>query len=210
MITVPHTPPHTPPPSNFFLCSTCGRQFKSSRGLTQHTRVIKKYNQRQGLDDVPANTISEFKEILVMEIHKKLVLNFRSIGKKLVSILCPETKGNYKCIFHGDGAYQILSEILNSDQWGKKGYSQKQETYVVCLNPTPWNSNSHDQSEEIDPLEQLIHQQSKNYKKTRRPKFSRGEILVEWKKRVSREINGNLCTAGYIYFNFYISQSFVL
>ncbi|PKC52948.1 hypothetical protein RhiirA1_480323 [Rhizophagus irregularis] len=81
MITVPHTPPHTPPPSNFFLCSTCGRQFKSSRGLTQHTRVIKKYNQRQGLDDVPANTISEFKEILVMEIHKKLVLNFRSMRK---------------------------------------------------------------------------------------------------------------------------------
>ncbi|CAB4426629.1 unnamed protein product [Rhizophagus irregularis] len=96
------------------------------------TKVIKKYNQRQGLWE--------------------------------------RTKGNYKCIFHGDGAYQILSEILNSDQWGKK--------------------------EEIDPLEQLIHQQSKNYKKTRRPKFSRGEILVEWKKRVSREINGNLCTAG--------------
>ncbi|GET65970.1 hypothetical protein GLOIN_2v1836763 [Rhizophagus irregularis DAOM 181602=DAOM 197198] len=129
------------------------------------------------------------------------------MGKKLVSI---PSKGNYRCIFHGDSAYQILSEILNSDQWGKKGYSQKQETYVVCLNPTPRNSNSHDQSEEIDPLEQLIHQQSKNYKKTRRPKFSRGEILVEWKKRVSREINGNLCTARYIYFNFYISQSFVL
>ncbi|CAB4378456.1 unnamed protein product [Rhizophagus irregularis] len=171
MITVPHTPPHTPPPSNFFLCSTCERQFKSLRGLTQHTRVIKKYNQRQGLDDVPANTISEFKE---MEIHKKLVLNFRSMGKKLVSIPFPES------------------------------YSQKQETYIVCLNPTPWNSNSHDQSEEIDLLEQLIHQQSKNYKKTRRPKFSRGEILVEWKKRVSREINGNLCTAGYIYLYFTI------
>ncbi|CAB4474369.1 unnamed protein product [Rhizophagus irregularis] len=45
------------------------------------TKVIKKYNQRQGLDDVPANTISEFKEILVMEIHKKLVLNFRSMRK---------------------------------------------------------------------------------------------------------------------------------
>ncbi|CAG8543391.1 783_t:CDS:2, partial [Rhizophagus irregularis] len=110
MITVPHTFPHTPPPSNFFLCSTCERQFKSSRDLTQHTRVIKKYNQRQ------------------------------VYGKEVGSIPCPE--------------------------------------------------------KEINPLEQLIHQQSKNYKKTRRPKFLREEILVEWKKRVSREINGNLCTAG--------------
>jgi hypothetical protein len=173
---------------------------------------------------VPDNTIAEFKEILVTEIHKKLVLNFRSMGKKLVSIPCPESiffsifsghihyyskvKGNYMCIY---GAYQNLSKILDSNQWGKKVYSQKQETYVVCLDPIPWDSNSNDQSsEEIDPLEELVRQQSKNHKKTRRrPKFLRGEILIEWKKRVSKEINGNLCTAGYIYFNFYISQSFI-
>ena len=41
------------------------------------------------------------------------------------------------------------------------------------------------------------------------PKFLRGKILIEWKKHVSKEINENLCKAGYIYFNFYISQSFI-
>lgn len=193
----------------------------------QHTRIVQRYNQRQDLDKLPANIISEFKEILVAEIHKKLVLNFKSMGKKLVSIPCPEslffsifsghihyyskTRRNYKCIFRGDGAYQILGEILNSDQWGKRVYSQNQETYVVCLEPAPWNPNLYDQSEEeIDPLEQLIIQQRsliKKYKRTRRPKFLRGEILIEWKKRISKEINENICTAGYVYFNFYISQS---
>ena len=162
-----------------------------------------------------------------MEIHKKLVLNFRSMGKKLVSIPCPEslffsifsgyihyysrTKGNYKCIFRGNNIYQTLGEILNSNQWGKKVYSQNQETYVVCLDPIPWNSsNSQNQFEEneTDPLEQLIYQQHL-VKKTRRPRFLRGEILIEWKKRVSKEINENICTGGYIFFNFYISQSLV-
>ena len=110
------TPPHTPSPNISFLCVTCGKQFKNSQGLTRYNEIVQKYNQcQQGLDELPANTIAEFKEILVMEIHKKLVLNFRSMGKKLVSILCPEslffsifsgyihyysrTKGNYKCIF---------------------------------------------------------------------------------------------------------------
>jgi len=94
---------------------------------------------------------------------------------------------------------------LNSNQWGKKVYSQNQETYVVCLDPVPW---THDQSEEeeIDPLEQLIRKQQSK-KKTRRPKFLRGEILIEWKNRISKEVNGNACTVGYIHFNFYISQS---
>ncbi|CAJ0763306.1 14013_t:CDS:2, partial [Entrophospora sp. SA101] len=105
--------------------------------------IIQQYNQHQDLDRLPTNIIAEFKEILIIEIHKKLVLNFR-------------TKGNYKCIFQGEKAYEIISGILNSNQWGKKVYSQNQETYVVCLDPVPWNpSTSHNQSEEVHPLEQI-------------------------------------------------------
>ncbi|CAJ0837591.1 979_t:CDS:2, partial [Entrophospora sp. SA101] len=169
-----------------------------SRGLMQHNRIIQQYNQHQDLDRLPTNIIAEFKEILIMEIHKKLVLNFR-------------TKGNYKCIFQGEKAYEIISGILNSNQWGKKVYSQNQETYVVCLDPVPWNpSTSHNQSEEVHPLEQLIYQQQSLIKKqARRPQILRGEILIEWKKRISNEVDKNICVAGYIYFHFYISQSFM-
>ncbi|GET52840.1 hypothetical protein GLOIN_2v1771468 [Rhizophagus irregularis DAOM 181602=DAOM 197198] len=50
-------------PNNFF-CSTCRKGFKNSK---------------------------EFKQVLVSEIHKKLSLNFRSTGKKTISIPCPES-----------------------------------------------------------------------------------------------------------------------
>nr|CAG8516773.1 6248_t:CDS:2 [Entrophospora candida] len=71
-----------PPLSNTcFLCSICGKKFKSLY-----------------LDRLPTNIIAEFKEILTMEIHKKLVLNFR-------------TKGKYKCIFQGEKAYEIINPV---------------------------------------------------------------------------------------------------
>ena len=133
------------PLSNDSLCSICGKEFKNSKGLARHKQIVQKYNQRQQeLDELPVNTITEFKQIIITEIHKKLPLNFRSMGKKLITILCPESlffsifagnihyyskvKGNYKCIFQGHDAYQVLSEILNSEHWGKRVYSQNHTT----------------------------------------------------------------------------------
>ncbi|RHZ53205.1 hypothetical protein Glove_444g47 [Diversispora epigaea] len=143
-------------------CSTCRKVFKNSKGLARHKQYIQRYNQRhQELDELPDNIIAEFKQILLAEIHKKLPLNFRSMGKKIVSIPCPEI-----CLD-----------------------SPSQDTSVI---------------EEIDPLEKLL-QLSK--KKIRQPRFLRGEILIEWKKKVFKEINGNIYRAGYLHINFYISQS---
>ncbi|RHZ69749.1 hypothetical protein Glove_279g47 [Diversispora epigaea] len=200
---------------------TCGKVFKNSKDLTRHKQYVRRYNLRhQGLDELPANTIAEFKQILITEIHKKLSLNFRSMGKKLVSLPCPESiffsvfggyiyyyssaKGIYKCIFRGCDSYHVLSTILNSNHWGKKVYSQNQQTYVVCLNNSPQNLSI---IEEIDPLEQLLQSSMKHKKINRRPRFLRGEILIEWKKRTFKEINGIVNTAGYLNFDFYIAQS---
>ena len=72
------TLPYTPLPNNAF-CSTCGKEFKGSKGLTRHKQIVQKYNQRQQeLDELPVNTIAEFKQILVSEIHKKLPLTLRT------------------------------------------------------------------------------------------------------------------------------------
>jgi hypothetical protein len=78
----------------------------------------------------------------------------------------------------------------------------------VCADPIPWNNNLQDQSvEEIDPLEKLLKLSIKKQKIKRRPRFLRGEILIEWKKKIFKEINGNINKAGYLNINFYISQS---
>jgi len=147
------------------------------------------------------------------------------MGRKTVSIPCPESlffsifTGNihyyskakkiYRCIFRGHNAYQVIGEILDSNQWGKKVYSQNQQTYVVCLDPVSWNSDSQNQLEDVDPLEQLLRSSIEKHKiiQTRRPRFLRGEVLIEWKKRKFKEVNGIKNMAGYIYFNFYIAQS---
>ncbi|CAB4403220.1 unnamed protein product [Rhizophagus irregularis] len=175
-------PSVTLPQSNNSTCSTCKKEFKNSKGLARHQQNVRRYNKRhQELDELPVNTVVEFKQILVAEIHKKLPLNFKSMGKKLFSIPCPES------IFFS--IFAVLSKILNSDQWGKRIYSQRQQTYVVCLDPIPWNvsNNLQDQSKEIDPLEQLLQSTTRKQHKTirtRRPRFLRGEILIEWKKNV--------------------------
>lgn len=218
-------PSATLPQSNNSTCATCKKEFKNSKGLARHQQNVQRYNKRQQeLDKLPVNTVAEFKRILVTEIQKRLPLNFRSMGKKIFSVPCPESiffsifsgnihyyskaRGIYRCIFQGCDAYQILSKILNSDQWGKRIYSQNQQTYVVCLDPIPWSSNLQNQPEEIDPLEQLLQSTIKkqNMIKTRRPKFLRGETLIEWKKKKSK-VNGIVNMVGYIHFNFYIAQS---
>ncbi|PKK71912.1 hypothetical protein RhiirC2_777842 [Rhizophagus irregularis] len=61
-----------------------------------------------GLDDVLANIISELHPFFVCQ-----------------------AKGNYKCIFRGDGIYQILSEVLNSDQWEKGLFAKTRN--VNCM-----------------------------------------------------------------------------
>ncbi|RHZ56490.1 hypothetical protein Glove_401g17 [Diversispora epigaea] len=150
------------------------------------------------LDELPINTINEFKQIIVTEIHRKLTPSFRSMGKKTLTIPCTESSNSY----------EILSSIFNSEQWGKKIYSQNQVTYIVCADPIPWNNNLQNQSiEEIDPLEKLLQSSIKKKIIKRRPRFLRGEILIEWKKKTFKEINGNINKAGYLHINFYISQS---
>ncbi|RHZ83190.1 hypothetical protein Glove_99g145 [Diversispora epigaea] len=63
---------------SFSHCSTCDKEYKNSKGLTRHKHYVQRYNQRrQELDEIPLNTIDEFKQIIVAEIHRKLTLSFK-------------------------------------------------------------------------------------------------------------------------------------
>jgi hypothetical protein len=65
-------------------------------------------------------------------------------------------------------------------------YPQNQQTYVVCLD-SPQNLSV---IMEIDPLEQLLQSSIKHKKTTRQPRFLRGEILIEWKKKYQKKSMG--------------------
>ncbi|RHZ53506.1 hypothetical protein Glove_441g2 [Diversispora epigaea] len=161
-------------------CSTCGKEYKNSKGLARYKYYVQQYNQhQQELDELPINTINEFKQIIVTEIHRKLTPSFRNMGKKTLTIPCTEI--------------------------GEKDIFSKSSNLYSVRRP---NSMEQNQSiEEIDPLEKLLQSSIKKKIIKRRPRFLRGEILIEWKKKTFKEINGNINKAGYLHINFYISQS---
>jgi len=39
--------------------------------------------------------------------------------------------GRVRCLFRGDNAYSLLSQILNDEQWGVKYFANEQRTYVT-------------------------------------------------------------------------------
>ncbi|CAG8852878.1 3655_t:CDS:1, partial [Gigaspora margarita] len=52
----------------------------------------RKYNKkRNDLDKLPFRTVAEFKVTLIALIHQKLSLNFKSMGKQILIVPCPES-----------------------------------------------------------------------------------------------------------------------
>ncbi|PKC05817.1 hypothetical protein RhiirA5_420422 [Rhizophagus irregularis] len=153
-------------PNNFF-CSTCGKGFKNSKGLTRHKIIVRKYNQNQELDELPFNIVAEFKQVLVSEIHKKLSLNFRSMGKKTISIPCPESL--FFSIFTSNIHYYSKAKKISRCIF--RGFNAYQE-----LNPVSWNSSINSPSsqnqldDDMDPLEQLLQSSIKNCKSNNQKK----------------------------------------
>ncbi|CAG8569346.1 6903_t:CDS:1, partial [Cetraspora pellucida] len=206
--------------------------FKSLQGLKLHQTIVYKYNKRcKDLDKIPLQTITEFKATLVALIHQKLSLNFKSIGKQTLIVPCSKSLfysifighihyyskriSKYKCIFHGNIAYQELAKIFNNPNWGKKFYNQNQQTYVVCKDSDRFaNIIEHSiEKEEIDPLELLFQNNlpaNQQSNKSKRLQVFQEEVLIEWKKKQVKEANGNCCYIGQIHFSFFTSQAQLL
>jgi len=195
-------PPTPTSPANFtaniLQCSIYKKTFKSKRGLSQHEAIIRRYNSsRVGLYKLPKKFVEEFKKTLVYLIHCQLPCHFTKIGLKAVTVACTESQflvtfsGNihhysnktrvYKCIFGGPNASSRLTQVFGNTNWGTAFYHRNEVTSVVT------NLDDID-TEEENPLDRKrkfkIHSQKS-------PRYKRGEVIIEWKPRQKKDVNGN-------------------
>jgi len=231
---IPPTPSTSSPiNTNEYKCNVCQRKFKNKAGLTRHNTTIEKYNiLRAGLPTIPTNLTELFKGDLVYFIHRRLPNGFKNAGKKTVSVACSESQfhaifknhihfysrktGIYRCWFRGKEGEQKLTQIFGRANWGIKYYNQNQRTFVVLTDnqSLPEQTSSHvlDQKSEINPLAVAITKKlgavALKSKKTSN-KYKYGEMVVEWKNKHDKDANGNICSAGFIYFHFYTKQAYI-
>jgi len=219
------SPPNTPSLTNTseHKCNVCQKLFKSNAGLARHNSVIQKYNiLRKGLPVVPKNITKLFKNDLIYFIHRRLPNGLKNSGKKIVSVPCSESQfyaifknhihyyskksGVCRCWFRGKEGGEKLNKIFGRTDWGIKNYDQNQKTYVVLID----NYNSLHQKAEVNPLALATAKKATMIKsKKSLTKCQYGDVTVEWKCRRDKEANGNICSAGFVYFHFYTRQAHI-
>ncbi|CAG8766715.1 225_t:CDS:1, partial [Rhizophagus irregularis] len=185
------------PPLPFIIinnteCIVCKKSFKSSRGLFQHKNIIRKYNEIPARQEkIPSFLINKFKENIVYLIHRRL--GKKNTGLQTVSMDCPvdlfkeifknyihyytKRTGALKCVFRGSTGYQELSNIFDDSNWGVKYYQQNQKTFVQLSS----------QNQEESPLSKL-----RLKKAIKNPKYSYGELIVEWKQKKDIDAKKNV------------------
>jgi hypothetical protein len=210
-ISTPSTSPIQP--TTFFVqCITCKKTFKSKRGLIQHETFVRKYNiTHDNLYELPEEFINDFKKTLIFLIHHQLPNHFTKIGKKSLTVACTESQffstfngyihyyskktRFYKCIFGGEDASTKLAQIFNDENWGIKFYHGNECTLVL--------TKLDNMDEEENPLalkRKLI------IKSSKKPKYKRGEIIVEWKPKKEKDVKGNECEGGFLHMHFWIAK----
>ncbi|RIB03462.1 hypothetical protein C2G38_2122956 [Gigaspora rosea] len=131
-----------------FKCEICEMIYKTKRGLMCHQRIVQKYNiRRKGLYTLPSQA---FKADLVHIIGSKLKEHYSWSGKQTITFPCLESlffgvfKGHihyfnrrnysYKCFFHGLDAYSQLASLFKNQNWGRKFFSNDQQTFILLFN----------------------------------------------------------------------------
>ncbi|KAF0337775.1 zinc finger bed domain-containing protein ricesleeper 2-like [Gigaspora margarita] len=199
-----------------YLCSICKvKRYLTIRGLTRHENAThKNYNIiRPGISQLPADHIAEFKRMLVHAIQKQLPLHFSRSGKQLVKFPYTESqfvgvfgryitrfspaKSSYYCIFKGENADNILSEIFEDQQWGTRFYDSGQCAYVILY---------------IENLnqQQLSLQQKENSQTESSLKKQpiQPEMHIQWYTESLSDTKGHSTSSGYISMIFRIDRDY--
>jgi len=92
--------------------------------------------------------------------------------------------GRVRCLFRGDNAYSLLSQILNDEQWGVKYFANEQRTYVTFQPPRERAPGS--------------------IRKEIKPKIK--QVVVDWYQKVKTDMHGHMIWAGYISFKFSVAR----
>src|SRR5437868_3122412 len=100
----------------------------------------------------------------------------------------------YKCIFRGSDTSSKLAQIFNNENWDTKFYGNDEMTLVI--------TNLEEEIEEENPLDKkqklLIHL-------PRRPRYKRGEVIIEWRHKCKKDMKGNKYEGGFLYMHFWIT-----
>ncbi|CAG8464449.1 9326_t:CDS:1 [Scutellospora calospora] len=163
------------------FCMLCPcKSFKNKRGLIRHERVVhSSYNiPRAGVVTLPQEAIDEFKQTLVYMIQRQLSNNSSSAGSQCITIPCMEsqfigvfgkhitrhafTRQTYECVFTGRNAYDTLCHILGDKNWRIRHYIKGQQTAVILVTPTSYESETRSLTEDQDNFDGQQQRQRKN------------------------------------------------
>ncbi|RIB06029.1 hypothetical protein C2G38_2218083 [Gigaspora rosea] len=149
--------------------------------------------------------------MLVHAIQKRVPLHFSRLGKQLVKFSCTESqfvgvfgryitrfslaKSSYYCIFKGENADNILSEIFEDQQWGTRFYDSGQYAYVILYIE---NSNQQQLS--------LLQKENSQTKSSLKKLPIQPEMHIQWYTESLTDTKGHFTSSGYISMIFRIDQ----
>jgi hypothetical protein len=195
-------------------CTICKKHFKSSRGLSRHKSIVRKYNETPaGQEKIPNFLINKLKENIVYLIHRRLSKNSKNTGLQTVFMACPvelfkvifknyihyytKKTGALKCVFRDSTGYQELAGVFNNSNWGVKYHTQKQQTYVQLVPSCGYLREN--------PLIKLRQKKAALTTK-KKSRYPYGEVIIEWKQKKDTDAKGNDCQGGFIYIHFFVSK----
>jgi hypothetical protein len=204
-------------------CPICHKQYQRQTALDNHMKNVNEANkQKPGVYSLPPEAIAEAKMTIVYEIKNKLKQHAKHTGSCRVKVNCTESEffwifsgnihqynpksGRYKCIFRGEEAYDVLSQIFNDTNWGVKYFGYSQRTFVLTHMP-------HQDINDLDPLSNVDIEIEKDplqepnstidLKKKRRSKPI--QVTIEWRKKTVLDAQNIVNFIGYVLIFFIVS-----